>query len=173
VGRDADAEAEFAAYYREHYGAVLAYVRRRAVEHVARDVVAEVFTTAWRRRDTAQERGLAWLYATAALVLRNHERHERRAAAASERAGQHQVPWVDDHSEAHDARDVVLRAVAQLSEGDREVLALIAWEELDVPTAARVMGCSTPTAHVRLHRARRRLRTELDRLERREQEENT
>ena len=40
---------------------------------------------------------------------------------------------------------------------DREVLALIAWEELSVAEAARVLGCSAPQFSVRLFRARRRL----------------
>ena len=41
--------------------------------------------------------------------------------------------------------------------GDREVLALIAWEELSVAEAARVLGCSAPQFSLRLFRARRRL----------------
>ncbi|PWJ54170.1 RNA polymerase sigma-70 factor, ECF subfamily [Quadrisphaera granulorum] len=172
MSRSSDPEVTFAAFYRQHYPAVLAYARRRAVEHVARDVTAEVFTTAWRRRDIAEQRGLPWLYATAALVLRNHQRSERRAAAAADRLSEHPPPAPDDHATDHAARDSVRRALAQLSDADREVLALIAWEELDVPAAARVMGCSTPTAHVRLHRARKRLRAALEQIESHEQEED-
>jgi RNA polymerase sigma-70 factor (ECF subfamily) len=37
------------------------------------------------------------------------------------------------------------------------VLSLIAWEELSVADAARVLGCPAPVFSVRLHRARRRL----------------
>ena len=54
--------------------------------------------------------------------------------------------------------DVALwEAWQRLSEGDREVLALIAWEELSVAEASRVVGCPAAVLSVRLHRARRRL----------------
>ncbi|MCL2419615.1 MAG: hypothetical protein FWD04_10005, partial [Conexibacteraceae bacterium] len=45
----------------------------------------------------------------------------------------------------------------RLRVSDREVLALIAWEELTVAEAARVLGCPAPQFSVRLFRARRRL----------------
>jgi RNA polymerase sigma-70 factor (ECF subfamily) len=49
------------------------------------------------------------------------------------------------------------RAWELLSDRDREVLALVAWEELSVAEAAAALGCSPPVFSVRLHRARRRL----------------
>jgi DNA-directed RNA polymerase specialized sigma24 family protein len=48
-------------------------------------------------------------------------------------------------------------AWGKLRDGDREVLALIAWVELSVAEAARALGCPAPLFSVRLHRARRRL----------------
>jgi RNA polymerase sigma-70 factor (ECF subfamily) len=39
---------------------------------------------------------------------------------------------------------------------------LVVWEELDLRAAARVVGLSPGAAVVRLHRARRRLRTALE-----------
>jgi RNA polymerase sigma-70 factor (ECF subfamily) len=58
----------------------------------------------------------------------------------------------------------VLRALARLSETDREVLRLVAWEELSHTEIATVLGLSTANVSVRLHRARNRLARELDRL---------
>jgi RNA polymerase sigma factor (sigma-70 family) len=55
----------------------------------------------------------------------------------------------------------VAAAFARLSEDDREVLALVAWEELDAEEVATVLGCSRNAARIRLHRARRRLAREL------------
>jgi RNA polymerase sigma-70 factor (ECF subfamily) len=46
---------------------------------------------------------------------------------------------------------------AALSDGDREVLALIAWEQLRVRDATRVLGITPAVFSVRLHRARKRL----------------
>ena len=61
----------------------------------------------------------------------------------------------DPGREGDDPR--LCEAWAQLSSSDREVLALVAWEELSVADAARVFGCTAPVFSVRLHRARRRL----------------
>ena len=47
--------------------------------------------------------------------------------------------------------------MAKLSPRDQEVLQLIAWEDLDITDAAKVLGCSNTACKVRLHRARRRL----------------
>jgi RNA polymerase sigma-70 factor (ECF subfamily) len=44
----------------------------------------------------------------------------------------------------------------RLSAGEREVLALAAWEELSSSAIAEVLGCSPNAARIRLHRARRR-----------------
>ncbi len=53
------------------------------------------------------------------------------------------------------------QALQTLSDGDRELLLLVAWEQLDARDLAAVLGCSVPTTAVRLHRARRRLRQAL------------
>ena len=62
-------------------------------------------------------------------------------------------------------RTLVRRALAGLSERDREVLMLVAWEGLDPAGAARVAGCTRATFAVRLHRARKRLDRALFALE--------
>jgi RNA polymerase sigma-70 factor (ECF subfamily) len=78
--------------------------------------------------------------------------------------------YVGRRSEAQSADDVVADvfvvawrrlsdmwgALAALSERDREVLLLVAWEELSPARAARVRGVSANTCAVRLYRARRR-----------------
>jgi RNA polymerase sigma-70 factor (ECF subfamily) len=56
----------------------------------------------------------------------------------------------------------VLRALATLPEKDREVLILTAWEELTPHEAAAVVGVTPAAIRVRLHRARKRLRSALD-----------
>jgi RNA polymerase sigma-70 factor (ECF subfamily) len=52
-------------------------------------------------------------------------------------------------------------AVDRLRETDRELLRLIAWEELTTREAATVLGISHAACRVRLHRVRRRLAREL------------
>jgi RNA polymerase sigma-70 factor (ECF subfamily) len=53
-------------------------------------------------------------------------------------------------------------AFAQLSEGDREVLRLVAWEGLTLREAAVVLGCSAVACRVRFFRAKGRLAALLD-----------
>ena len=48
-------------------------------------------------------------------------------------------------------------ALPKLSETDRDVLTLTAWEGLSHAEAAQVLGCSATAVAVRLHRARGRL----------------
>ena len=55
-------------------------------------------------------------------------------------------------------------AFAKLRVDERELLALVAWEELDVGEIAQVYTCSRNAARIRLHRARRRFARELARL---------
>ena len=60
--------------------------------------------------------------------------------------------------------DWVHEALARLAPGDQEVLRLTAWEELGIDEVAVALGCGRRAATMRLHRARRRLRAEIDRL---------
>ena len=50
----------------------------------------------------------------------------------------------------------VERVLQLLRPSDRELLMLSAWDDLDAAAIGAVVGCSTATARVRLHRARRR-----------------
>ena len=51
--------------------------------------------------------------------------------------------------------------VARLSESDREVLSLVAWEGLTRDELAVALGTSRAVVRLRLHRARKRLRDAL------------
>ncbi|WP_459610450.1 RNA polymerase sigma factor [Corynebacterium urogenitale] len=51
----------------------------------------------------------------------------------------------------------ISRALTSLTRSDQELLTLHAWEGLDAPQIAEVLGIAPGTARVRLHRARSRL----------------
>ena len=53
-------------------------------------------------------------------------------------------------------------AMDRLSEAERAVLELVAIDELTVAEAAAAIGIRPVTARVRLHRARRKLRADLE-----------
>jgi DNA-directed RNA polymerase specialized sigma24 family protein len=52
--------------------------------------------------------------------------------------------------------------MGELPEADREVLLLVAWEQLTPTEAAAVVGIPAATARTRLHRARTRMRAALE-----------
>lgn len=143
-----------------HAGAVRAYARRRVDPGAADDAVSEVFAIAWRRLDDLPEEPLVWLLGCARRVLAHQHRRTQRDTALIARLSAD----LSDKT-AMPADGVLASALATLSERDREVLLLTAWEGLEPREAAKVLGCSRNAFAVRLHRARRRLASALNRTE--------
>jgi DNA-directed RNA polymerase specialized sigma24 family protein len=54
-------------------------------------------------------------------------------------------------------------ALSRLSAPDQELLRLVEWDRLALPDVAALVGCSVAALRVRLHRARRRFRSEYER----------
>ena len=151
-------EERFRLAYHRHAGAVWRYLARRlGDDDLAEDLTSEVFVVAWRRRHDAPTDSLPWLYGVARRVLAN-DRRAARAHALRVRAlaDQLAVATPDEPSGA------VAGALAGLSERDREILLLAAWEGLAPHELAGALGCLPATARVRLHRARRRFSALLD-----------
>ena len=160
-----DREARFRRVCEAHTAAVLAYALRRTSREDAADVVAETFLVAWRRLDDVDElTALPWLYAVARRVLLSQRRATRRQQAIAERVAAAE-PSASPEAAGGSGSRRLLDALGRLSEAEREVLMLAAWEELSGPEAARVLGCSATAYRIRLHRARRRLRERLAQAE--------
>jgi RNA polymerase sigma-70 factor (ECF subfamily) len=62
-------------------------------------------------------------------------------------------------------RQRLVQALRRLPEPEREALRLVGWDGLDLAGAALAMGCSRLAMAMRLHRARRRLESELRRID--------
>ena len=155
-----DRVGRFRVLYDEAYPRIMAYLlRRTATRADAEDVASEIFTTAWRRLDEipTDERRLAWMFATARRTLANHYRSRDRRERLADRL--RRTPPADEP--AHDA---VHAALDRLRPDDREILTLHAWDDLESPEIALVLGIPPSTAAVRLHRARKRLGRELARI---------
>jgi RNA polymerase sigma-70 factor, ECF subfamily len=144
----------FAALYAAHYGAVHAYGSRRVGPDAADEIAAETFLVAWRRFDDLPTEALPWLYGVARNVVHRHRTKAGRYLQTLEALQRAPIAVLET---TDDPDCGLLTAWAKLREQDREVLALIAWEELSVAEAARVLGCPAPVFSVRLYRARRRL----------------
>lgn len=137
-----------------HMDAVYRYFVRRSPRQDADDLTADVFATAWRRRDDVPRGAvLPWLYRTAGFTLANHR---RRALVLPLRPLD--VPADSDHAERVAAHDELSRALAQLSPRDREVLLLHAWDGLDGTELGQALGISRSGAQAALSRARAHLR---------------
>lgn len=147
----------FEAVFTDHAEAVRRYFLRRGPADDADDLAADVLATAWRRRDDVP-RGheLPWLYKTAGYVLANYRRKNRAEPIdVTEQIIAH--PGADPADEATDTHmlGVVLK---QLTDREREILLLNAWEGLSGDELADALGISRGGAAAALSRARARLR---------------
>jgi RNA polymerase sigma-70 factor (ECF subfamily) len=159
------AEARFRKLYADHGREILAYALRRVHDpEDAADVLAETFLVAWRRSADipAGPQARLWLYGVARRTLANHRRGELRRTRLNERLRAELDDAISDWAPPDDGAGEALAALGRLDPRDRELLRLTAWEELSPRQAATVLGLSAVAARSRLHRARRRLRRELE-----------
>lgn len=146
-------------YERAHPRIVTYAVRRTPNAEDAADVVAETFAIAWRRLEAVPqgEREAAWLYAVARNVIANRVRKASSSATIVRRLARDLAASASSPDEVEGERVEALNALHQLSEEDREILMLVAWDGLTSRQLAWVLGCSPTAARIRLHRARSRL----------------
>ncbi|NUP00291.1 MAG: sigma-70 family RNA polymerase sigma factor [Nonomuraea sp.] len=160
----ADPESRFEEIYQSSYRRLLGYALRRCPDpDDAADVVAETFMVAWRRIEEVPRGDDArlWLYGVARNVLANHRRGERRHERRTEalRAELAASPLIADlPAEDLSPLGQVFRT---LSDDDRELLALVAWERLDPGQIATTLGITRNAVRVRLFRARKRFARRL------------
>lgn len=157
-------EERFEEFYVQHYPAIYAYVHRRLVGLGAEvaDVVAEVFSIAWRRLDEVPDppEDRLWLYAVARRCVAHARRSGWRRWRLQSRLFQEARA---DPGRSEEAQVSLVRdAMERLRPVDCEVLKLVMWEGLTHAEAAQVLGCSVNAVAVRLHKARKRLQAELE-----------
>lgn len=169
IGLDAEI---FEVFYREHVDRIERFVSRRVGDREsAADLTAEVFLAAIDSAHRYRARlgtPKAWLLGIARVHVAGEARRRGRQRVGEERL-RGSALLDDDDAARWDAR---LDAAAQsrrlyeamdaLPEAERAVLELVALDELGLTEAAAVAGVRPVTARVRLHRARRKLRAELD-----------
>ena len=155
------AKQRFRALFARHYPAIFGYAARRVGHDDAPDTTAEVFTVAWRRISSvpSEPETLQWLHGVARRIVANQQRARRRR----DRLDAKVVGLGVTHSPP--PTEPVLEALHRLSDDDKEILRLAAWEGLDPADLGSSLGCSPTTATVRLHRARKRLAAALEDLD--------
>jgi RNA polymerase sigma-70 factor (ECF subfamily) len=153
---DEDQE-RFTALYGAYRVRVWAYAVSRVGAQNADEVVSETFTVAWRRFADMPPASLPWLLGVARNVIRDSVRAETRRDSLAAELRAWGAASEGDVADGVVDRLAMLRALADLTEPDREILTLVAWHGLSPKEAARVVGITVATYRVRLHRARRRL----------------
>jgi RNA polymerase sigma-70 factor (ECF subfamily) len=159
----------FAVLFDRHAPHIHRYLARRAGRQVADDLVAETFLTAFAKRDRydlGYSDARPWLYGIATNLVGQHHRDEARQYRIMQRAVAE--PEVPDHADrvaagvtAQATRALLDAALAELSAGDRDVLLLIAWEQLTCQEVSRALAIPAGTVRSRLHRARTKVRQVL------------
>jgi RNA polymerase sigma factor (sigma-70 family) len=151
--------------YERHAPAMFRYLARRAGPAAAEDLLSEVFIAALdaSSRVVTHDSGsaLPWLYGIGLNVLHRHFRQQQPAPGVTHDFG---MDWdaVDDRLDAWAERGRLRAALAVLTDSDRELLLLVGWEGLSQAEAATALGISPGAARVRLHRARKRALSTLE-----------
>jgi RNA polymerase sigma-70 factor (ECF subfamily) len=165
----------FAAVYDRYFTEIYRYVAGRVGPDVADDLAAETFADAFRKRaEFRPARGALrpWLYGIATNLVARHRRVEARRLSALSRAASSTAdgPAADagdlqDRAaarvSAQQLRKPLARALAQLPDGDRDVLLLVSLADLSYEEVAAALGIPAGTVGSRLNRARRKVRAAL------------
>jgi RNA polymerase sigma-70 factor (ECF subfamily) len=160
----AERRERFEAAYRELYEPICGYALRRVRRpEDAVEVIAETFATLWRRFDSCPqgEQLRPWLFGVARRMIANQRRGERRRSALGERLVANFDAAAFEATRTPADASSLARAFATLSDADRELLALEAWEGLTRDEIAVALGTNRAVVRLRLHRARKRLREAL------------
>jgi RNA polymerase sigma-70 factor (ECF subfamily) len=127
----------------------------------AEELTAETFERAlrlWPRFDPTRGSARTWLCQVARTVALDHFRSERRRARREQLAV---PPEAVDFRFAEGLSPDLEEALARLSAGEREVVALRILLDLDAGAASRILGISPTNCTTRLNRALKKLEEAL------------
>lgn len=158
----------FGELFRRYAPRLHAYVKRRLGVALADDIVAETFTTAFRKRgryDGRAEFG-AWLWGIASNLIAKHHRQETRMYRAFARTGVDPAEdgiadLASDRASAAALGPHLARALAALSAQERHLVLLLAWGEMSYAEIATTLDLPLGTIKAKIHRARKKLRKAL------------
>ncbi|MEV0805766.1 RNA polymerase sigma factor [Micromonospora sp. NPDC050200] len=159
----------FGIIFDRHAAHIHRYLARRLNAELADDLVGETFLTAFdsrKRYDLTRQDARPWLYGIATNLSRRHHRAELSAyrlrhALGPEPTGPSHADQVADDVTAQALRSVLTTALSELSDGDRDVLLLIAWEQLSYDEVAAALAIPIGTVRSRLHRARQQVQKSI------------
>ena len=163
--------------HREH---VFRIVGRRVPREDVEEVAHDVFVRAWTSLPSFRGESpfSYWLSKIAVRTCHDFWRGRYRSKEAPMNSlGEDHADWLEstmagesgasfDRGESRMiARDLMMRALAQLSPSDRAVVELVHLEERPVKEAADMLGWSSANVKVRAHRSRKKLKKILEKME--------
>jgi RNA polymerase sigma-70 factor (ECF subfamily) len=157
--RTENATAQFTRFFESHYRDIAGYVSRRVPTADVDDVVAQVFTVAWRRFSSVPSppEDRLYLFGVARRCVADARRSDHRQLRLHSQLVEASPRTLN--SPVTDSRyDLVLEAMSRLPELDQEALHLILWDNLKHEEAAVVMECSVAAFESRYRRARNAVR---------------
>jgi len=164
VGRSLDGDGDaFVELISRHERAIGTYLARRVGRAAAEDLLGEVWVAAFESRrsyDRKYVEARPWLYGVALNTLRRYWRSRPAEDLVPDVSGMASGsdPWSEVDARV-DTQAALREVLARLRPEEREVLTLVAWEDLTVADAARALGIPAGTARRLLHQARTALRT--------------
>jgi RNA polymerase sigma-70 factor (ECF subfamily) len=167
LARSATDPASFEPLVTRHSPALYAYLSRR-IPNAAEDILSEVWLSAYAGRATFDpSRGPArgWLFGIARNAVVTHLRRATALPLGYGSAEDQGWNEVDDRIDAQRAAPALFAAVKALPDGERELLLLVALDGLTPTEAAAALGIPAGTSRSRLHRARSRIRDQLEAAE--------
>jgi len=166
LARSIEEPRAFEVLFDRHFGAVHAYLHRRAGRNIADELAAETFALAFEGRASCRSKDsvLPWLYGIATNLLRRRRRVERRQLIAYARSGVND--WVDCEDERAARVDSsngaqLARALAAMRPRERDALLLYALADLSYDEIGAALDAPVGTVATWLHRARETARREL------------
>jgi RNA polymerase sigma-70 factor (ECF subfamily) len=157
-------QTDFARVYEEHVWRVYGFLAYRLRDrHTAEDLTQATFERAlraWSRFDPRLASETTWLLAIARNLLIDHHRRDR--SGRQEPIEERHAPTVAGPDELFLASPELLEALSQLSERDREVLALRFGGDLTGPEIASLLGLTLANVQQILSRSLRKLRGLLE-----------
>jgi RNA polymerase sigma-70 factor (ECF subfamily) len=159
-------DQDFERLYEDHAQALYGFLAYRTGDRaLAEDLLGEAFERALRSRrryDPGKASAKTWLYSIALNCLRDQRRRAGAEARALDRAGVGEGgPAADPGLGRVEDRDELSRAIATLSDEERETVALRYGGDLTAPEIADLLGEKLTTVEGRLYRALRKLRESL------------
>lgn len=158
-------EVDFERLFDREAGPLLGFLTLRTGNRaLAEDVLADAFERVLRKQDSFNPRRgtqKSWLYSIALNLLRDQMRRGKAEQRAVERVEATSTQATSDQFREVDDRDLLERAMSELSLDERDALALRFGAELTMPEIAELIGEPLSTVEGRIYRALRKLRDQI------------